>query len=86
LVATGRCLPPLAHRDCIAFLDAGGYTESCAAWYNAQLLPVSVLVSGSHAEIITERDQLKDIAGSQVPPRLLAASFARNHPSAQATE
>ena len=36
-----------------------------------------VLVSGDQAEIITEREQLKDIAGRfRVPPRLLAASFA----------
>ena len=63
--------------DALAFLDAGGYTESCAARYNAQLLPASVLVSRDRAEIITEREQLKDIAGRfRVPPRLLAASFA----------
>ena len=44
-------------------------------------------MSGSHAEIITKREQLKDIAGRfRVPPGLLAASFARNHPSAQAAE
>jgi TPR repeat protein len=52
------------------------YTESCAARYNAQLLPASVLVCGDRAEITTEREQLKDIAGRfRVPPRLLAASF-----------
>ena len=70
-------MPPLKRGDYVAFLDAGGYTESCAARYNAQLLPASVLVSGDRAEIITEREQLKDIAGRfRVPPRLLAASFA----------
>ena len=63
--------------DYVAFLDAGGYTESCAARYNAQLLPATVLVSATRAEVITEREQLKDIAGRfRVPPRLLAGSFA----------
>jgi diaminopimelate decarboxylase len=76
-VGPHRKMPPLKRGDYVAFLDAGGYTESCAARYNAQLLPASVLVSGDRAEIITEREQLKDIAGRfHVPPRLLAASFA----------
>jgi diaminopimelate decarboxylase len=76
-VGPHRKMPPLERDDYVAFLDAGGYTESCAARYNAQLLPASVLVSGDRAEIITEREQLKDIAGRfRVPPRLLAASFA----------
>jgi diaminopimelate decarboxylase len=76
-VGAHRRMPPLTRGDFVAFLDTGGYTESCAARYNAQLLPASVLVCGNRAEIITEREQLKDIAGRfRVPPRLLAASFA----------
>lgn len=82
-----RRMPPLARGDRVAFLDAGGYTESCAARYNAQLLPASVLVCGNRAEIITEREQLKDIAGRfRVPPRLLAGSFAPPDMFAQAAE
>ena len=76
-VGPHRKMPPLKRGDYVAFLDAGGYTESCAARYNAQLLPATVLVAGDRAEIITEREQLKDIAGRfRVPPRLLAGSFA----------
>ncbi len=76
-VGPHRRMPPLARGDLVAFLDTGGYTESCAARYNAQLLPASVLVCGNRAEVITEREQLKDIAGRfRVPPRLLAGSFA----------
>ena len=72
-----RKMPALVRGDYVAFLDAGGYTESSAARYNAQLLPATVLVSGTQAEIITEREQLKDVAGRfRVPPRLLAGSFA----------
>ena len=87
-VGAHRKMPPLARGDYVAFLDAGGYTESCAARYNAQLLPATVLVSGNRAEIITEREQLKDIAGRfRVPPRLLAGSFApAETPSAVAAE
>jgi diaminopimelate decarboxylase len=76
-VGAKRMMPPLKRGDLVAFLDTGGYTESCAARYNAQLLPASLLVAGDQADIITEREQLKDIAGRfRVPPRLLAASFA----------
>jgi diaminopimelate decarboxylase len=76
-VGAHRKMPPLKRGDYVGFLDAGGYTESCAARYNAQLLPATILVSGSRAEVITEREQLKDIAGRfRVPPRLLAGSFA----------
>ena len=71
-------MPPLHRGDLVAFLDTGGYTEPCAARYNAQLLPATVLVSGDRAEVTTVREQLHDIAGRfRVPPRLLAASFAR---------
>lgn len=72
-----RAMPALDRGDLVAFLDTGGYTESSAARYNAQLLPATVLVSGGRAEIITEREQMKDVAGRfRVPPHLLAASFA----------
>lgn len=75
-VGAHRKMPPLKRGDFVAFLDAGGYTESSAARYNAQLLPATVLVAGDKAEITTEREQLKDVAGRfKVPPRLLASSF-----------
>ena len=76
-VGAHRKMPPLDRGDYIAFLDTGGYTESCAARYNAQLLPATVLVCGNQAEITTEREQLRDVANRfKVPPRLLAGSFA----------
>jgi len=76
-VGAKRMMPPLKRGDLVAFLDAGGYTEGCAARYNAQRLPATVLVNGEDAEIITEREQLKDVAGRfRVPSRLLAGSFA----------
>lgn len=72
-------MPALMRGDLVAFLDTGGYTEPCAARYNAQLLPATVLVCGDQAEVTTAREQLHDVAGRfRVPPRLLAASFARS--------
>jgi diaminopimelate decarboxylase len=75
-VGPHRKMPPLKRGDFVAFLDAGGYTESSAARYNAQLLPATVLVAGDQAEITTEREQLRDVSNRfRVPPRLLASSF-----------
>ena len=71
-------MPLLERGDRVAFLDTGGYTEPCAARYNAQLLPATVLVCGDQAEITTAREQLNDVTGRfRVPPRLLASSFNR---------
>ncbi len=70
-------MPPLVRGDLVAFLDTGGYTEPCAARYNAQLLPATVLVRGDAAEVTSVREQQQDIVGRfRVPPRLLASSFA----------
>lgn len=72
-------MPPLERGDLVAFLDTGGYTEPCAARYNAQLLPATVLVCGDQAEVTTVREQQQDIVGRfRVPPRLLASSFERS--------
>jgi diaminopimelate decarboxylase len=77
-VGSHRKMPALERGDYVAFLDAGGYTESSAARYNAQLLPATVLVSGNRAGIITEREQLRDVMGRfRVPARLLAGSFTQ---------
>jgi diaminopimelate decarboxylase len=85
-IGAHRKMPPLERGDLVAFLDTGGYTESCAARYNAQLLPATVLVSGSTMEIISEREQLREMIGRfRVPPRLLAGSFG-SAPDAIAAE
>jgi diaminopimelate decarboxylase len=71
-------MPSLERGDLVAFLDTGGYSEPCAARYNAQLLPATVLVCGDRADVTTVREQLQDVAGRfRVPSRLLAASFTR---------
>lgn len=71
-------MPPLTRGDLVAFLDTGGYSEPCAARYNAQQLPATVLVRGDRAEVTTVREQQQDVVGRfRVPPRLLAGSFAR---------
>lgn len=75
-VGSHRKMPPLERGDFVAFLDTGGYTESQAARYNAQLLPATVVVAGDQADVTTEREQMRDVVGRfKVPARLMAASF-----------
>lgn len=72
IMGAARCLPPLQRGDVVAFLDTGAYGETKAATFNAQPRPATVLVSGTRAEVITERETLRDVLGRyRVPPRLL---------------
>ena len=72
-----RSLPALEPGDLIALLDTGSYGESTAANYNAQPRPATVMVSGDTADVTTVRESRANVIGRyQVPPRLLAGSFA----------
>ncbi|HEX8969279.1 MAG TPA: diaminopimelate decarboxylase, partial [Chloroflexota bacterium] len=74
-VMTGNCrLPPLRRGDVVAFLDAGAYGETKAATFNAQPRPATVLVNGSRADVITERETVWDVIGRfRVPARFLTS-------------
>ncbi len=73
VMGAARPMPELKRGDVVAFLDAGAYGETKAALFNAQPRPATVLVSGEHAEIITQRETLQDILHRfRIPPRLLA--------------
>jgi diaminopimelate decarboxylase len=72
VMGAARCMPALRRGDVVAFLDTGAYGETKAATFNAQPRPATVLVSGERAEVITERETLRDVIGRyRVPPRLL---------------
>ena len=51
--------------DLIAFLDAGAYGFSMASHYNARLLPPEVMLDGSSARLIRERQTLEDLMRGQ---------------------
>ncbi len=77
-VMSGACrMPPLQRGDVVAFLDAGAYGETKAATFNAQPRPATVLVNGSHADIITERETVWDVIGRyRIPARFLSTARA----------
>lgn len=73
-----REFPELKRGDYVAMLDCGGYTESTMSQFNAQLWPATVLVNGTHADVITDRQRLSHVMGRfKVPPRLLDGSYGR---------
>jgi diaminopimelate decarboxylase len=67
--AMGNVIPRMLDHtevgDLIAFLDAGAYGFSMASHYNARLLPPEVMVDGTSARLIRERQTLEDLVRGQ---------------------
>jgi diaminopimelate decarboxylase len=77
VMGAARRLPALQRDDIVALLDAGAYGETKAATFNAQPRPATVLVSGRRAEIITERETLREVIGRyRIPAHLLGDDTA----------
>lgn len=66
--AEDRPLPPLAEGDLLALMSAGAYGFTMASNYNSRPLPAEVLVSGSEAQVIRQRQTADDlIRGENIP-------------------
>lgn len=71
VLGANRRLPPLRRGDLVALLDTGAYTETMSAQFNAQPRPATVMVCGDQADVITEREAIRDVIGRyRIPPRL----------------
>jgi diaminopimelate decarboxylase len=68
-----RRLPPLARGDVLAVLDVGAYAESAASSFNTQPRPLSAMVRGAGAAVMTERESLDGMLSRQRVPDWLAA-------------
>ena len=67
-IAQDRELPPVEQGDTLAVLSAGAYGFTMASNYNSRPLVAEVLVEGSSAHLIRERQTLDDlIRGEHVP-------------------
>jgi diaminopimelate decarboxylase len=67
--ADGNVIPRKLDRtvsgDLLALCEAGAYGFSMASHYNARLLPPEILVDGTSAELIRERQPLEDLVRGQ---------------------
>jgi diaminopimelate decarboxylase len=68
-LAQNRELPPLKAGDVLAVMSAGAYGFTMASNYNTRPMPAEILVDGSEAYLVRERQTLEDLVrGEHVPP------------------
>lgn len=72
-LAQDRPLPPVARGDLMAVFTAGAYGMSMASQYNAQPRPCEVLVEGTQATVIRERETIADLVKHELKPRIVSA-------------
>jgi diaminopimelate decarboxylase len=70
-LALDRPLPPLAPGDLLAVFTAGAYGMSMSSRYNSHPLSAEVLVSGSTATVVRERETMHDLIAHERTPRPL---------------
>jgi diaminopimelate decarboxylase len=64
-------MPAMEKGDIVVILDAGMYSESASTQFNSLPRPATVLVNGSEAEIIKERERVDDVFRlHRIPDRL----------------
>ena len=66
-----RMLPKTSEGDYLALLSAGAYGFVMASNYNTRAFPAEVLVKGNRAEVVRERQKLKQLWASENVPKWL---------------
>jgi diaminopimelate decarboxylase len=59
--AKDRRLPPLKRGDLVCVFSAGAYGYVMASNYNSHPRPCEVMVAGSEAKVVTERESMEDL-------------------------
>lgn len=65
-LAKDRLLPPVARGDVLAVFAAGAYGMTMASRYNSHPLPAEVLIDGSHAKVICNREGYDDLVAREL--------------------
>ena len=68
-LAQNRPLPPVSRGDVMAVFAAGAYGMSMASRYNSHGLPAEVLIDGTKATIVRERESYDDLVQLELRPR-----------------
>jgi diaminopimelate decarboxylase len=72
LLSESAAIPEVDVGDVIAFLDTGAYQDAVSNNFNAMPRPATVLVNGSHAEIIKRAETVADVFSRDAIPERLA--------------
>ena len=67
-LAENRALPPLRRGDLLAVFSTGAYGMVMASHYNARPLPAEVLISGSEAWVVRQRETYEDLTAHEREP------------------
>ena len=70
-LAQNRELPPVQAGDLLAVMSAGAYGFTMASNYNTRPMPAEILVSGSDAHLVRERQTLEDLVRGEHVPAVL---------------
>ena len=75
-IFSSQCyLPEVKRGEPLVMLDAGMYAETSSTQFNGIPRPATILVNGSEAEIIKERETVEDVfAKHRIPDRLFEKS------------
>jgi len=68
-LARDRPLPPVATGDLLAVHSAGAYGFSMSSNYNGRLRAAEVLVKGSQAALVRERESFEDLVRGETIPQ-----------------
>jgi len=72
LIQPRRRMPKMERGDLLIFLDVGAYNSVAANQFNSIPRPPCLVVSGSQADVICERETINDIfARQRIPARML---------------
>lgn len=68
-LAQNRRLPPVKRGDLIAVFTAGAYGMTMASRYNSHTMPAEVMVDGTRARIVRERERYADLVQHELHAR-----------------
>ena len=66
-----RIMPEIKENDILAILNAGAYGFSMSSTYGCKPRPAEVLVSANNVDLIRKRQEIQDLAETQIVPERL---------------
>lgn len=71
ILGVDRMMPELSRGEPVVILDAGMYAETTSTQFNGVPRPATALVDGANAELIKERETIRDVFQKHIIPERL---------------